>query len=303
MRYLCFLLLAAWACTKQPENRPAASPSPPAVATTSILADALRQLLPDSIEVVALMGPGVDPHLYKPTPADLQRLQQARLVVSHGLGLEGRLLEALQATARRRPVVEAGGLVDETLLIYPDRQTPDPHLWHDAGLWRESTYALADTLARLLPELAETLRRRADRLADSLGALDRWAKDELGSLPADRRLLVTAHDAFAYFGRAYGFEVHGVQGLSTTAEAGLHDVQQLIDLLVARRVPAVFVESSVPRRSVEAVLEGCRKRGHVCRLGGELHSDALGAPPDDSYAATFRHNVATIAQALRTPQP
>jgi manganese/zinc/iron transport system substrate-binding protein len=147
------------------------------------------------------------------------------------------------------------------------------------------------------------VRRCADRLADSLGALDRWARVELAGVPPDRRYLVTAHDAFAYFGRAYGFEVRGVQGLSTTAEAGLRDVQQLIDLLVARRIPALFVESSVPRRSVEAVLEGCRKRGHTCQLGGELHSDAPGQPPAHTYAGLFRHNVSTIARALGRVQP
>lgn len=270
-----------------------------AVATTGMIADALRHLLPDSVEVVALMGAGVDPHLYKATQGDLQRLLKADLVVYNGLHLEGRMGDALKAAARQRHVVAIGDLLEPQQLLRADENAPDPHIWHDAGLWREAVGELADTLARIFPAQAEDLRRRADQYVDSLGALDRWVRAEIGRLPAERRVLVTAHDAFGYFGRAYGLQVRGVQGMSTAAEPGLHDVQALVDFMSEKKIPALFVESSVPKRTVEAVLEGCRKRGHAAKLGGELHSDALGPKPADTYSGMIRHNVMTLTEALR----
>jgi len=264
-------------------------------------ADALRHLLPDSVEVIALMGPGVDPHLYKATSGDLQRILKADLIVYNGLHLEGRMGEALESAARNRPVVAMGELVDATLLMQANENAADPHIWFDVNLWREAVTELADTLGRIFPERADDLRRRADQYADSLGQLDRWVRSETGRIPAAKRILVTAHDAFGYFGRAYAVEVRAVQGISTAAEPGLHDIQALVDYMSSKKVPALFVETSVPKRTVEAVLEGCKKRGHEARLGGELYSDAMGPVGSgaDTYTGMIRHNVETYLQAMQ----
>jgi manganese/zinc/iron transport system substrate-binding protein len=253
--------------------------------------------------VQALMGPGVDPHLYKASEGDVQRLAQADLILYNGLHLEGKMADILVKLARGRPVVALGeGIPEEALREPPEFAGQyDPHVWFDVSMWRQTLPVVAEELAALDPDHAADYRANADRYAAELAALDAWVEERIASLPPERRVLITAHDAFGYFGRRYGMQVVGIQGISTLAEAGLQDIERVVDLVVDSEVPAIFVESSVPRRTVEAVQGAVRSRGRELASGGELFSDSLGAAgsPEGTYPGMVRHNVETIVEALR----
>ena len=282
------------------------------VATTGIVADALRAVAGPDAEVLALMGPGVDPHLYKATQGDLQRLQQADIIVVNGLHLEGKLGEVLERLGRQQPVVALGAGLDSSRLrragasaagaeTGADPGAVDPHIWFDVALWAQAVRYGAEQLARHDSAHAAAYRQRAAAYGARLDSLHRWVGQQLASVPPARRVLVTAHDAFGYFGAAYGVEVRGLQGLSTASEFGLRDVTELVQFLTERQIPAVFVESSVSPKAIEAVVEGCRARGHPVRIGGTLYSDALGeaAGPAGTYIGMVTENVNTIVSHLR----
>jgi manganese/zinc/iron transport system substrate-binding protein len=270
------------------------------LATTTIVADLVRQVAGDEADVECLMGPGIDPHSYKPTPADADRLARADLVVASGLHLEGRLAALLERLGGHRPVLAVGDRLPREQLLPVADGLFDPHVWFDAGLWSQCPPLVAEALAEVHPAGAAGYRERAATHAAALGALDVRVRERIATIPADRRVLVTAHDAFRYFSRAYGLEVVGVQGTSTESEAGLHDVNRIVELLVSRRIPAVFVETSVADRNVAALVEGARARGHDVAIGGRLHSDALGEPGSgaETLAGALAENVETIVAAL-----
>jgi len=273
------------------------------VATTNLVADVARSVAGEHAEVQALMGPGVDPHLYKASEGDVRRLAEADLILYNGLHLEGKMADILVKMARGRPVVALGeGIPEESLREPPEFAGQyDPHVWFDVSLWRQTLPVVAEELAALDPDHAADYRANADRYAAELAALDAWVEERIASLPPERRVLITAHDAFGYFGRRYGMQVVGIQGISTLAEAGLQDIERVVDLVVDSEVPAIFVESSVPRRTVEAVQGAVRSRGRELAIGGELFSDSLGAAgsPEGTYPGMVRHNVGTIVEALR----
>ncbi|MGQ3355439.1 MAG: metal ABC transporter solute-binding protein, Zn/Mn family [Phreatobacter sp.] len=302
------MLLAAAAATLAPGAAGAqATRRPTVVTTTAMLADAVRMLAGEQVAVEALMGEGVDPHLYRPTRADIVKLTQADLVVAHGLGLEAQFRETfLQLARRRAPVLAAESIARDRLLKDEEvADKPDPHVWMDPALWAVVVRAVSEALAaldlpgrsRIAPDLAPVLAR-----LDTLGA---YAGQVLGSIAAERRVLVTAHDAFGYLARAYGFEVHGIQGLSTESEAGLKAIEATVDLVVSRTIPAIFVESSVSDRNIRAVIEGAARRGHRVVVGGELFSDAMGKPGtyEGTYVGMIDHNVTTMARALGGTAP
>ncbi len=273
------------------------------VATTNIIADTARRIAGDDARVTGLMGPGVDPHLYKASEGDVRRLAEADLVLYNGLHLEGKMGDILVKMASRRPVVAVAGSIPEASLLEPPQLAGlyDPHVWFDVSLWATSLDVIAEELARLDPEHAEGYRRRAAEYAAELDELDSWVAEQVATIPEEHRILITAHDAFGYFGRRYGIRVVGIQGISTLAEAGLEDVERVVDLVVESGVPAIFVESSVSPRTVEAVQAAAAARGRPVEVGGQLFSDALGADgtPEGTYAGMVRHNVETIAGALR----
>jgi len=278
----------------------AAPPAPRVMATTSVVADLVRQVGGDRVEVECLMGAGIDPHSYRATPRDADRLSRARLVVASGLHLEGKIADLLTRLARRTPVVAvADGLPRERLLAVSDGLF-DPHVWFDAALWSGCVPPVRDALVALDPGGAEAYRGRADDYVRRLAALDERMRARLAAIPQRRRVLVTAHDAFRYFGRAYGVEVVGVQGTSTESEAGLADINRLVDLVASRGIPAVFVETSVSDRNVAALREGARARGHAVGIGGTLYSDSLGGPGSgaETLEAALEANVETIVKAL-----
>lgn len=277
------------------------------VATVSMLADAVRNVGGDRVDVSSLLGEGVDPHTYRPTRTDIARLSGADIVFANGLHLEAQLEDALRALARSKPVVFAAERIPAERRLadpaYPGRS--DPHVWMEPELWIQVVDSVRDALIERDATGRTTYEAGARAYGEELRKLDAYARKALGSLPQEARLLVTAHDAFSYFGRAYGFEVEGIQGLSTESEAGLKRIEELVQLVVARKIKAVFFESSVPDRNVRALVEGAAAVGHKLAIGGELYSDALGAPGtyEGTLIGMLDHNVTTIARALGAEVP
>jgi manganese/zinc/iron transport system substrate-binding protein len=271
--------------------------------TTMMIADIVKNVAGDRATVERLMGPGVDPHLYKATQADLEKLSGCDIIFYNGLHLEGKMGDIFVKMARTRPVVAVAEDIPQEQLREPPEfhGNFDPHIWFDVSLWMKASETVRDRLKELDPaHAAEYDRGAADYLA-RLGELHVWCGERLKEIPKEKRVLVTAHDAFGYFGRAYDVEVLGLQGISTVAEYGLRDLSKMVDTLVERKISAVFAESSVPKRSIEALVKGCHDRGHPIRIGGELFSDAMGAEgtPEGTYVGMVRHNVDTIVAALK----
>ena len=288
------LLLASW------NNLEAATPIR-VIATTTIVADLVEQVGGDLVVVESLMADGVDPHSYRATPRDIDRLVRADLIVANGLHLEGKLAELLERIGRKRPFLAVGNAVPKDELLSIGNDLFDPHIWFDAKLWSYCPSAVADALSQLDSKAALDYRQRAEKYSKDLLELDKNVKGKFKEIPPQRRVLITAHDAFRYFGRAYGLEVIGVQGTSTESEAGLADMNQFVELVVQRKIPAVFVETSVSDRNVTALIEGAAARGHSVRLGGRLYSDALGPAGGggDTLERALLSNVHTIIEALR----
>ncbi|MFP4252776.1 MAG: metal ABC transporter solute-binding protein, Zn/Mn family [Guyparkeria sp.] len=277
------------------------------VATTGMIADAVREIGGEAVEVKGLMGPGIDPHSYRQTRSDIVAMTRADLVLWHGLYLEAQMEEFLQRLAKRQTVVAVAEGLDRDRLLghedYDDKR--DPHVWMDPSLWAEVVATVRDAMIEARPDLEATFRDRAGDYLERVERLAQWADEVTSSVPAEARVLLTAHDAFAYFGRAYDFEVIGIQGISTESEAGLRRIRDLVGLLVEREIGAVFVESSVSERNIRALVEGAAARGHEVRIAGTLYSDAMG--PKGTYEGTYigmiDHNITTIVRALGGEAP
>ena len=289
------------------ESRPVGDRLVRVTATTSIVADLAREIGGSRVQVTGLMGPGIDPHLYKASEGDVRRLAAADLVAYNGLHLEAKMSEVLQRlTGDIRSVAVAEGVPRDSLVAPPEfAGAYDPHVWHAPGLWRFAAARMRDALRALDTVHAATYDANATAFLARLDSLDSWAREQVATVPDSVRVLVTAHDAFNYFGRAYGIQVRGLQGISTATEAGTADVRELATFIAARRIPAVFVESSIPRRTIEAVQAAVQARGHSVAIGGSLFSDALGNPGTEAgtYVGMIRSNVTTIVTALRAPAP
>lgn len=294
---VCVLLLAT-------VGLPAATARLRVVTTTSIVTDLVRQVAGDFAQVEGLMGPGVDPHLYKPTAADIVRLQRAEVIFYNGLMLEGRMTDVFTKLARsKRHVYAVTESIPEDELLQPAAFEGhfDPHVWFDVQLWAKCVDTVVAGLAAADSANADAYRRQGEAVRARLAALHTWAQAKADELPAERRVLVTSHDAYNYFGRAYGFTVVGLQGISTATEAGLADVARLSDFIRTRGVKAVFVESSVSPATIERVA-----RDSGARVGGELFSDAMGEPGQieggynlGTYEGMIKHNLSTIVDALK----
>ncbi len=286
---------------------PAAEPLK-VVATTGMIADVVRRVGGERVAVTQLLGQGVDPHLYKATRSDIAAMLNADVTFYNGLLLEGKMTDAFVRVATSgRPVFAVTELVDEHYLLEPEGAEGlyDPHVWMDPQAWSKAVEVVRDKLAARDPAGADFYAAAAADLLDEFRRLDDYAATVLASVPTERRVLVTAHDAFNYFGKRYNFEVLGIQGLSTESEAGLKKVEELVDLLVTRRIPAVFIESTIPDRSVRALVAGAAAKGHAVVIGGELFSDAMGAPGtyEGTYVGMIDHNVTVIARALGGEAP
>jgi len=277
------------------------------VTTMAQIADAARNIAGDRAKVTALMGEGVDPHTYRQTRSDIALLNRADLVLWNGLYLEAQLEPFLLELAERRPVVAvAEGLPEQRLLSsedYPGKF--DPHVWMDVDLWMAVVAAVRDALIEVDPAGEAIYRDNADRYLAALAELRDYVSGVLATVPEDQRVVISAHDAFNYFGEAHGYEVVGIQGLSTESEAGLAHIESMVQMLVERGIQAVFVETSVADRNVRALIEGAAAQGHEVVIGGELYSDAMGAPGsyEGTYIGMLDHNATTIARALGGEAP
>lgn len=273
------------------------------VCTIGMITDVVRNIGGPRVDVTGLMGEHVDPHLYKATPADHRALSAADVIFYGGLHLEGKMADLFVQMARKKPVYAVTQDIEPSKLREPPEFEGqfDPHVWFDVSLWQSAVGTIRDGLSEVRPAWKDEFASRAADYAAKLDALHGWCRSRIASLPAERRVLVTAHDAFGYFGRAYGMEVLAIQGISTESEAALKKINDLVDTLVARKIPAVFIESSVNPRTIQALIEGCKARGHDVRIGGELFSDAMGAAgtAEGTYIGMVRHNVETIVKALQ----
>lgn len=296
-------LLPAWRASSA-----IAAAKPRVVTTTGMVADLVRAIGGEQVELIQLMSSGVDPHLYKATRSDIATMLRADLVLYNGLLLEGKLTDALERVAASGRAVRAvTELVDRGLLLSPPgfEGTFDPHLWMDPRSWSATIEVVRAALVSILPGSEADLAARAERHRSALLELDGYAEAVLATVPVEQRLLVASHDAFNYMARRYAFQVEGIQGLSTESEAGLRRIEMLVDLIVERRLPAVFAESTVPAKGVQALIAGAASRGHVVSLGGTLFSDAMGPPGsyEGTYLGMIDHNVTTIARALGGSPP
>jgi len=275
------------------------------VCTVGMITDIVRNVAGDYAEVEGIIGEGVDPHLYKPTRGDVVKLSGADVVFYNGLLLEGKMTDVLvrvatsgkPVTAVTEAILERSGYLMEK---DDGSEYTDPHVWMDVAGWIQAVPVISETLAAYdLPRAAE-YRANAMAYVEELMALDAYAHRVLSTIPEDQRVLVTAHDAFNYMGRAYGIDVRGIQGVSTESEAGVRDLEDLVDFIVEKKIPAVFVETSVADKNVRALVEGARARGHEVIIGGSLFSDAMGqhGTYEGTYIGMIDHNVTVITNAL-----
>ncbi len=277
------------------------------VATTGMIADVVRIVGGDRVEVKCLMGPGVDPHLYKASAGDVALLSKADIIFYNGLHLEGKMSEVFERMEKRRidTVAVTDGISRGRLLAPPEfKGNYDPHVWFDVALWMDVVGSVRDNLSKEDRDNAAIYSRNALAYLAELSRLNEHVKAMIETLPKERRVLVTAHDAFNYFGKGYGFEVRGLQGISTESEAGTADVQSLAYFIVERQIPAIFIESSVQPKYIEAVQASVKAKGFSVEIGGKLFSDAMGNPgkPEGNYIGMVRYNVGTIVNALKSKE-
>lgn len=298
------LICLAMACSASEKKSNKARSGPLKItASTGMIGDVARSVGGKHADVLTLMGPGVDPHLYKATQGDLEKLTNADLILYNGLHLEGKLADVFVKMASRVKTVAVGDAMPEDQLREPPEFDGhyDPHVWFNVKLWMNTVPFVRDVLSEMDPPNASTYAANAEEYLARLTELDEYARTQLATVPREQRVLITAHDAFGYFGDAYDIDVMGLQGISTASEYGLHDLERVTDEIVKRKIKAVFVESSIPTKSIEALVRGVESKGHTVVIGGELFSDAMGAEgtAEGTYLGMVRHNVDTIVNALK----
>jgi manganese/zinc/iron transport system substrate-binding protein len=278
------------------------------VATVSMVGDIVRNVAGKHATVTGLMGEGVDPHLYKPTRDDIVKLQAADIVFYSGLLLEGRMTDTLLRISQRGTKVHAvTGALDKKYILEPPGFAghADPHVWMDVQAWSQTVQIVAAALGSFDPAHSNDYAANATVLQAELRSLDDYARKSIATIPVKQRVLITAHDAFNYFGRAYGIKVMGIQGISTESEAGVEDINRTVKFITENQIPAIFVESSVSDKNVRAIIEGAKSRGWTLKIGGTLFSDATGKPGsyEGTYIGMIDHNVTTITRALGGDAP
>ena len=293
------------ACNNESENNVKTSNEPHSdriqiVTTISQIGEPIEVIGGDRVDVESLMGPGVDPHLYKATQGDINTLQDADIILYNGLHLEGNMGEVFANMSANKTIVSLGESLDKEKFLMDEEGAIDPHIWFDVDLWKEALDVAVEELKKISPEDADYFEENKQTYFSKLDELKKEAVEKISSIPEEQRVLVTAHDAFGYFGRMNDIEVIGLQGLSTEDEVGLSDIGSTVQLLIEKKVPAVFIESSINQSSIRAVIDGASKEGLEVTLGGELFSDAMGAKgtEEGTYLGMYHHNVNTIYQAL-----
>lgn len=297
---LVVLSLIAAACGSDSENT-MADGKIHVVTTIAQIAEPISVIGGDRVEVKSLMGPGVDPHLFQATQGDIETLEGSDIIFYNGISLEVNMVRIFEEIGKNKPVLGIGDVLAEDQLLKDEEGATDPHIWFDIDLWKQALDAAVEELKKYSADDADYFEANKQQYFAELDALQEEVREKIEEIPEDRRVLVTAHDAFGYFGRSHGIEVVGLQGLSTEDEIGLSDIENTIDLLVEYNVPAVFVESSINPDSINAVIEGAKERGLDVKVGGELFSDAMGeaGTEEGTYIGMYRHNVDTISEALK----
>jgi manganese/zinc/iron transport system substrate-binding protein len=272
------------------------------LATTAMVADVVKNVGQEHVNVQTLMGPDVDPHLYKASPKDIYAMNKAQAIFYNGLHLEGKMADVLEKYSKKKTTCPLAQGVDPQKIIGKSetKSLSDPHIWMDVKLWSQTVLPVADKLSELDPVHKLDYQANAQKYVQQLNELDQECQKLIAKLPKEKRILITAHDAFKYFGKSYGFTVLGVQGMSTESEAGLKEINQLVDTIVKNKIGAVFVETSVSPKNIEALIEGAKSKGVDVKIGGKLYSDAMGKPDTEqgTYVGMIRHNVKTIVEGL-----
>ncbi|MFT4599878.1 MAG: manganese/zinc/iron transport system substrate-binding protein [Arenicella sp.] len=273
------------------------------VTTTGIIEDGVLNIVGSDCEVTALMGPGTDPHIYKPTPGDVEILDEADVIVANGLHLEGKMAEMLTKYSKEKPVIlVSDGIKEKDIIKSADfEDAHDPHIWFDCNKWLDGLTHVATELGKIEPELDSTFKLNLSEYKKEVKTVDKWVKRQIGDLDPDSRVLVTSHDAFSYFGERFGLEVKGIQGISTLSEVGLKEIADMVDFVIDRKLKAIFVETSTSSKTAQSIVEGCKDKGYSVDLAGPLYSDALGEPDSDAgtYIGMIKANVTTIVEGLK----
>lgn len=300
--FLMFVLLVCLGCDTKNKNDAKEDGKIRIVTTTGMITDIVKNVGGEKVNVIGLMGPGIDPHLYKATGKDIERLTSADIIFYNGLHLESKMADVLgNMSGDTKSFAVAESVSKELLLPLSDSNGQyDPHLWFDVSLWMKVVENVRDTLIEYKPDIKADISRNAKQYLDELTQLHQYVKAQAERIPVEQRVVITAHDAFSYFGNAYGFEVRGLQGISTVAKASIADVQELATFITERRIPAIFVETSVSVKNLEAVKDAVKSKGYDVQIGGELFSDAMGSEgtPVGTYIGMVRHNIDTIVSAL-----
>lgn len=294
------VMLAGCASGEDKPNESSASGKISIVTTIAQIAEPISVIGGDKVSVQSLMGPGVDPHLYNATQGDIKKLEGGDVVFYSGLHLEGNMTEIFEQIGKSKPVLAIGDAIPKDQLLSDDAGAVDPHIWFDIHLWKQALDSAVEELKKVSPEHADLFEANKVKYFEELDALSEESKEKLSQIEKDKRVIVTAHDAFGYFGRMHEMKVVGLQGLSTEDEIGISDIDETIQTLLEYSIPAVFVESSINPNSIKAVIEGAASKGLDVKLGGELFSDAMGqeGTPEGTYIGMYRHNVDTIYKAL-----
>ena len=271
------------------------------VTTTGMIGDLVENIGGKHVEVTSLMGPGVDPHLYKATQGDVKTLDSADMIFYNGLHLEGKMTDIFEMMSKDKPTIAVTEDFKENQLRKVGAAEHDPHVWFDVKLWIVAAEAVKKELIAKDPDHEAEYRENYEEYVLQLEELDKYVHEEINKVPEDQRVLVTAHDAFGYYGQSYGLDVRGLQGINTLSEYGSKDVTDMRNYLVENKIKAIFIESSVPRKAIEAVIQGAGKQGHKVKIGGELFSDAMGerGTEEGTYIGMVRHNTDTIVRALK----
>ncbi len=300
---LSLFMLVLTGCNNINQNTEEYSDKYKVVATTTMIADLVNTIGGEHVKVQGLMGPGIDPHLYKASAGDVTKMQNANIIFYNGIHLEGKmgdLLQDLEKTNIKTVAVTKDIDISDLIQSEDFEGNYDPHIWFDVSLWMKAVETVKESLIELDNEHKDYYEENASNYIERLKDLNQYVVDKIEEIPEESRILVTAHDAFSYFGRAYKFEVKGLQGISTASEAGTSNVKELADFIVEKKIPAIFIESSVPRKNIEALQEAVKARGFNVEIGGELFSDSLGEPDTDAgtYEGTIKHNIDTIANSF-----
>lgn len=301
MRYsILIILLFAFVACKNPAD---SDGKIRVVTTTNIIENLVAEIGGDAVSLQSLMGPGVDPHLYKASEGDVSKLSNADIIFYNGLHLEGKLTDVFEKMKRTKNMVALGDELPKDQVIASENfgGNYDPHVWFNVQFFKQFAQTVADELSKHDPDNAEAYAENNKRYQEKLDELDKELIAIIETLPKERRILVTAHDAFSYFGKAYDFQVVGLQGISTATEAGVRDVRELSDFIIQNNVKAIFIESSVPRRTIEALQAAVLSKNHQVEIGGSLYSDSIGNPgtEEGTYIGMYKYNVNTIINALK----